>query len=334
MNKILTLLILVFTTQLFAQNSNRKLNRFVKEKNIKRIIKTLSADDMLGRDSRKPDEIAKASAFIETEFEKIGLQKLEGQLNFRQEFQKKMRNGQEIKMNNVVGKLEGKSRKNEYVIFSAHYDHIGKLVVTNTDSLGNKTVLPDSIANGADDDASGTTAVIALAKYFKKMNNNERTLVFVAFTAEEIGGFGSKYFSEQMNPDQVMAMINIEMIGKPSKWGKNSAFMTGIEKSSLGEIMQKNLIGTPFAINKDPYPEQDLFYRSDNATLARQGVPAHSFSTDQIDSDLLYHSVDDEFESLDMSNITTTIKALAIATKSIISGIDTPTRVDKASVRK
>src|SRR5258708_32662839 len=111
-------------------------------------------------------------------------------------------------MANVVGVLEGKTRKEEMVVFGCHYDHIG--IRPKVDG--------DSIANGADDDASGTTAVIELARYYKKMKNNIRTLVFVAFTAEEVGGFGSQYFSQQLNPDKVVAMFNIEMIGKASKW--------------------------------------------------------------------------------------------------------------------
>jgi Zn-dependent M28 family amino/carboxypeptidase len=187
----------------------------------------------------------------------------------------------------------------------------------------------DSIANGADDDASGTTAVISLAKYFKKLNNNERTLIFVAFTAEEIGGFGSKYFSEQLNPDQVVAMFNIEMIGKESKFGKNNAFVTGYERSDFGEILQKNLEGTDFKFYPDPYPQQNLFYRSDNATLAALGVPAHTISTDQIDTDKLYHTVNDEVESLDVKNITATIKAIALSSRSIVGGKDAPKRIPK-----
>jgi hypothetical protein len=97
-----------------------------------------------------------------------------------------------IKMNNVVGVLEGQSKADELVVFSGHYDHIGVL----------KSVRGDSIANGADDDASGTTAVIALAKYFNKVKSN-RTLIFVAFTAEEIGGYGSQYFSKQLDPERI-----------------------------------------------------------------------------------------------------------------------------------
>ena len=109
--------------------------------------------------------------------------------------------------------------------------------------------------------------------------------------------------------------------------------MTGFERSDFGKILQKNLMGTPFQINPDPYPEQNLFYRSDNATLARLGVPAHSISTDQIDSDKLYHTVNDEVESLDMANVTAAIWAIALSSKTIVSGEDTPTRIDKSTVR-
>jgi len=220
---------------------------------------------------------------------------------------------------NVVGIIPGKSKPNEYVVFGGHYDHLGIV----------KTMIGDSIANGADDDASGTTAVIALAKYYKKLNNNERTLVFVAFTAEEIGGFGSQYFSKQLDPDKVVALFNIEMIGKAAKFGENSAFITGFERSDFGPILQKNLEGTAFKFYPDPYPEQNLFYRSDNATLAALGVPAHTISTDQIPTDKLYHTVKDEYSSLDVNNIVATIRAIALSSRSIVSGKDTPTRIPK-----
>jgi Zn-dependent M28 family amino/carboxypeptidase len=220
---------------------------------------------------------------------------------------------------NVAGMIPGKTKPNEYVVFSGHYDHLGII----------KPMDGDSIANGADDDASGTTAVIELAKYYKKLNNNERTLVFVAFTAEEIGGFGSQYFSKQMNPDQVVAMFNIEMIGKASKFGENSAFITGYERSDFGKILQSNLEGTAFKFYPDPYPAQNLFYRSDNATLAALGVPAHTISTDQIDTDKLYHSVKDEFSSMDVSNIVATIRAIALSSRSIVAGKETPARIPK-----
>lgn len=226
---------------------------------------------------------------------------------------------EDLPLFNVCGMLPGKSRPNEIVIYSAHYDHIGILTPVNG----------DSIANGADDDASGVTAVITLANHFKKLNNNERTILFVAFAAEELGLVGSKYFTRQVNPDSIVAMCNIEMIGKESMFGKNAAFISGFERSDFGPILQKNLKGTEFAIHPDPYPEQNLFYRSDNASLAAAGVPAHTFSTDQIDKDKYYHTVDDEIETLDIQNIAATIRAIALSTSTIVSGKDTPTRVEK-----
>ena len=433
------ILILVVLSGCIHGVFGQSVNRIIKEENVTRIIKTLTADDMMGRSATHPEHIDKAAAFIAGEFKKIGLQKFTGLTSFRQEFKKEMIapetlqvsvNGislpsenlilasennsinlsqgltqksidydasitnkrqfllskafgsirgdtssciimvapefqtefrelksyfgkrfisnrkstqlfvlgtydiqsysvkatqkvEAVTMANVVGVLPGKTKPDEFVVFSGHYDHIGI----------RPEVAGDSIANGADDDASGTTAVIELAKYFKKIKNNQRTLIFVAFTAEEIGGFGSKYFSEQLNPENVVAMFNIEMIGKPSKWGQNFAFITGYERSDFGEILQKNLTGTQFEFRPDPYPEQNLFYRSDNATLARLGVPAHTISTDEIDIDKFYHTVDDEVETLNMKNLTSTIRAIALSSKSIVNGTDTPKRIDKATVK-
>ncbi|MBK8521963.1 MAG: M20/M25/M40 family metallo-hydrolase [Ferruginibacter sp.] len=230
----------------------------------------------------------------------------------------------EQKLKNVVGVIPGKSKKDEYVVFSGHYDHLG---------IGKPDAKGDSIYNGANDDAAGTTAVMMLAKYFSEVKNNERTLIFVAFTAEEIGGYGSRYFSKQLNPDKVMAMFNIEMIGTTSKWGTNSAYITGYEKSDMGKILQANLAGSAFHFEPDPYPKQNLFYRSDNATLAELGVPAHTISTSKMEevpnNEPNYHKQSDEIGTLDMNNMAEIIKAIAISSKTIVSGKDTPTRVEK-----
>ncbi len=234
-----------------------------------------------------------------------------------------------LKLANVVGILPGKSKSNEYVIFSGHYDHLG---IGKPDDKG------DSIYNGANDDASGTTAVIMLAKYFKQLDNNERTLIFVAFTAEEIGGYGSQYFSKQYDASKVVAMFNIEMIGTDSKWGNNSAYITGYEKTDMGKILEKNLQGSKFEFHPDPYTPQNLFYRSDNATLARQGVPAHTISTSKMEEkpndEPNYHKQSDEIGTLDMKNMAEIIKAIAISSSSIIAGKDTPTRVVADQLKK
>jgi Zn-dependent M28 family amino/carboxypeptidase len=220
--------------------------------------------------------------------------------------------------------LPGKSKPEESVVFSGHYDHIG---------IGKPNDKGDSIYNGANDDASGTTAVVLLARYFAALGPQERTLVFAAFTGEEVGGFGSQYFSRQLDPAKVVAMFNIEMIGTDSKWGTNSAFITGFEKTDMGTILQNSLEGSPFKFYPDPYPEQQLFYRSDNATLARLGVPAHTISTSKMDVEPHYHKPSDEIGTLDVNNMAEIIKAIAISSQGIISGKATPTRVDATQLR-
>jgi Zn-dependent M28 family amino/carboxypeptidase len=230
-----------------------------------------------------------------------------------------------MKLANVVAMIPGKTLRNEYVIFSGHYDHLG----INPKNRVNG----DSIYNGANDDAAGTTAMIMLSKYYKALNNNARTILFAAFTAEEVGGYGAQYFSKQLDPTKVVAMFNIEMIGTESKWGKNSAYITGFDKTNMGAILQRNLEGSSFQFYPDPYTEQNLFYRSDNATLARLGVAAHTISTSKMDSEPNYHKASDQIETLDLDNMNEIIKAIALSAGSIVAGKDTPTRVDTTQLK-
>jgi Zn-dependent M28 family amino/carboxypeptidase len=168
---------------------------------------------------------------------------------------------------------------------------------------------------------------VALAEYYMQTGMPERTLLFVAFTAEEMGGYGARHFSEQLDPDQIVAMFNIEMIGKPAVEGPNTAWITGFDRSTFGEILQRAVADTEYQFYPDPYPTQNLFFRSDNATLARLGVAAHSISTTPIDVDGDYHQASDEVGTLDLDHLTNTIRAIAKGAATIISGQETPTRV-------
>lgn len=224
---------------------------------------------------------------------------------------------------NVIGVIPGR-RSDEIVLFSAHFDHIGI----------ERPFQGDSIANGANDNASGTAAVAALARYYAARGTPERTLMFAAFTAEEGGGYGSRYFSRQIDPDRIVAMLNIEMIGKPAAMGRGSAWITGFDRSSLGSILQEAVRGTPYSFHPDPYPTYDLFFRSDNAALARLGVPAHSISTTPIDVDPDYHRTSDEVETLDFEHLVNTIRAIARGAEPLVSGQATPTRVEVEAGRR
>jgi len=225
---------------------------------------------------------------------------------------------EELPLTNVVGMIPGR-RGDEVLLFGGHYDGIGIL----------DSVEGDSIANGANDCASGTTAMIELARYFKARGKPERTLMFAAFTAEEIGFLGSEYFARQLDCSEVVAMFSIAAIGKVDPRGPNTAIVTGFDRSDFGKIIQQAVEGTPYSFYPDPYVRQNLFRRSDNAPFARRGVPAHAISTismDPRDKDL--HSVSDEVETLDLNNITSLIRAIALGAAPIISGKATPTRID------
>jgi hypothetical protein len=285
---------------------------------VKKHLYTLASDDMEGRMTGTPG-IEKAAKYIENEFKRIGLSTYDTLKNYRQTFTfTDRRSNKEITTSNIIGILEGKSKKDEIVIVSAHYDHLG---------IRKKEGQLDSIYNGANDDASGVTGVLALAEYFKTKGTNERTILFVAFTGEEMGLIGSTHFGKGIDASKFVAGINLEMIGKIPSFGPNTAWLTGFERSDFGKIIQKNLVSSGYQLFPDPYKKFNLFFRSDNASLARLGVPSHTFSTTPIDVDKDYHQASDEVETLNMTVITQTIQAVAKGTESIISGEDTPTRV-------
>jgi len=324
MKKICTLLV-VFVLMYSCKTDKKKVAEAKKitvedidTTTVRKHLYTLASDEMEGRGTGTPG-IEKAAQYIEGEFKRIGLKTYDTLKDYRQTFTfTNRRTKNEITAFNVIGVLEGKSKKDEFVVVSGHYDHLG---------IRKKEGVKDSIYNGADDDASGTTAMLALAEYFTKKNDNERTIVFIAFTGEEMGLIGSTHFGKDVDASKFVAGINIEMIGKQSNFGPKTAWLTGFERSDFGKIIQKNLVGTGYKLFPDPFKKFNLFFRSDNASLARLGIPSHTFSTGPIDVDVHYHKVSDEAETLNVSNITETIRAIAVGTESIINGTDTPTRI-------
>jgi hypothetical protein len=102
----------------------------------------------------------------------------------------------------------------------------------------------------------------------------------------------------------------------------------------MGKIIQKNLQGSNFTFYPDPYLQEDLFYRSDNATLARLGVPAHTISTSKMDNEQNYHKLSDEVQTLDVKNMTQIIQSIAVSATSIVSGKDKPTRVEATQLAR
>lgn len=189
-----------------------------------------------------------------------------------------------IKEANIVGVLPGSDPvlKDEFILVTAHYDHVG---------VG-RPVNGDSIYNGADDDASGTAALIWIAEKLAAADTSPaRSIVFAAVTGEEMGLLGTRwYITDPPVPlESTVANLNIEMIGRPDgEIGPGRAWLTGFERTTMGEI----LVAAGLPVDPDPRPEQNYYERSDNIAFARQGIPAHTLST--FGEHPQYHTPEDE----------------------------------------
>jgi hypothetical protein len=284
------------------------------------LVGNLAADSLQGREAGTPGGRA-AAALVAERMQAIGLQPWASD-GYLHPFPAP--GGGEYA--NVCGWLPGKGAlASEWVIVSAHYDHIGI----------QKAVQGDSIANGADDDASGVAAMLVLAQHCMAMQAqwpNCRNLLFIGFDAEEKGLVGSEaftkaYLGRQLDAQQVVAGINLEMLGKMAAKGKNTAFMTGADRSSLFGMMRPPMQRGGVLLIPDPYPQFKLFYRSDNASLARMGIPAHTISTDAIDRDAYYHTVKDEVSTLLFDNMAAVVRGIAFGLYHVATTAEKPTRV-------
>jgi hypothetical protein len=212
---------------------------------------------------------------------------------------------------NVVGVLRGSdpALSKEYVLVDAHYDHLGIIAAVNG----------DSIANGADDDASGVTAVLEIARQMKEGKPPKRTVLFVATIGEEVGLLGTNWFikSPAIPLEQMAANLEIEMIDRPDSLagGSGRAWLTGYERSTMGDILAA--AGIP--IVPDKRPSQQFFQRSDNIAFARRGIVAHTLSTFNLHTD--YHQVSDDAAKADYDHMAGVINAGARAVRLLTDGV-------------
>lgn len=286
------------------------------------IIEVLASDSLNGRFTGTAENY-KAALFIADEFQRAGLSHVSGNNGFFQEVKPMWYN--------VIGAIKGKSKPGQFIIFSAHYDHVG---TDSTNPFPNDKFVAgnDQIFNGANDNASGVAAVISLAKYFKALNNNERTLLFIAFTGEELGLLGSQFLANELDSDSIVTVINIEMIGR-SEFKNSRPYITGYEYSDLKEILNRNYQAFGDGSEKeffkrDPYLKNLLFTRSDNYPFAVKGVPAHSIMLTSTD-DKYYHHPDDEAWTLDYQKMQRIITGTALGTTGLVKGKDTPARIKR-----
>jgi hypothetical protein len=212
---------------------------------------------------------------------------------------------------NVVGVLPGRDHRlrDEAVVVSAHYDHVG---------IG-RPVNGDSIYNGADDDASGAVAVLEIARLLGRQRlAPRRTVIFLFATGEEVGALGTTwYVAHPVVPlERTVANLNVEMVARPDSLagGPGKAWLTGFGRSTMGAMLRE--AGIPIA--PDPRPEQNFFERSDNIAFARRGIPAHTLSSFNLHAD--YHTPDDEADRADPAHMAQVIAAAARAVRLLADG--------------
>ena len=208
---------------------------------------------------------------------------------------------QQLVTTNAIGWLPGNDPAAGVLLVSAHLDHLG--------------VRPDGqVMYGANDDASGTAAVIELAKALAGGRKLRRSVLFVAYGSEEAGGFGARKFiaSPPVPLDTLVANLELEMIGQQDpKLPAGTMMMTGYDRSTFGETMKAH----GALVTADPYPEQNFFQRSDNYALAQKGIVAHTVSGWAVVS--TYHTPEDTVERLDLPFMARAIQSLVAPLRSL-----------------
>jgi hypothetical protein len=269
----------------------------------------LASDELHGRGSATRDEHL-AALFAASQFQALGLepggddgtyiQKSQLPNPLPQPVQKRLSRFEQMPRTetwNAVGILRGTSAPHEVILLTAHLDHLG----VGTNKRG------DSIYNGADDDASGTTAVLALAHLLATGKHPERTIIFALFGSEELGGFGNRAFLAHppVPLTEIVANLEFEMIGRPDPAvPKGTLWLTGFTRSNLGPELARH----GGHLVKDPHPKEHFFQRSDNYALARQGIIAQTVSSFGLHHD--YHKPSDEIRTIDFVHMTNAIESM------------------------
>ena len=339
MRLVVCVLFTVFHCEMLAQEGAHEkvsIDSFINPSSLKHIVEVLASDSLAGRFTGTADS-KNAAIFIAEEFKKAGAVPLTDSAGYFMPF---LTRGRSATVGvNVIGVIPGKTKPKEIIIFSAHYDHVGtKSTNPYPDIKGRaKYRREDTIFNGANDNASGTSAVIALARYFGALNNNERSILFITFSGEELGLLGSKQAASSWDPDNIKALINIEMIGRPISRRKIKPYITGGHLSDLQALLNQKLaeVNEPLYsknfFTKDRFSYERLFYRSDNYWFAMNGVPAHTIMGSSPGDDF-YHSPADEVSTLDFNFMAGIVKAIAISCSQLTHGNTTPARINKQKI--
>jgi hypothetical protein len=270
----------------------------------------LADDELHGRGSATRDEHI-AALFVAAQLQSLGLEPGGENSTFLQktalpdplpvQIQQRLSKFQNVPRKetwNAIGILRGTTSPGQVILLTAHLDHLG---------IGPANASGDTNYNGADDDASGTTAVLTLARILASGPRPRRTIVFALFGSEELGGFGNRAFLA--HPPVALASIvtnlEFEMIGRPDPAvPAGTLWLTGFERSNLGPELAKH---GAHLVN-DTHPTQNFFRRSDNYALATTGIVAHTVSSFGLHKD--YHQPSDELSTIDFNHMINAITSM------------------------
>lgn len=301
--KKLTLAALLLLGGISSTFAQVKKEYKVQESSVSATLKYLSSDELEGRLAGSPG-LEKAAAYLEDILKKNGVKP------YFKTYKDTLTNFDKPTYN-VVGYIEGTDPvlKKEFVVFGAHYDHIG---------LAEDPTGGDNVYNGANDDASGTTTVAELVQYFAK-NKSKRSILFCFFSAEEAGLLGSRSLVTKLKAKNfnMYAMLNFEMVGVPMK-RDILAYVTGWHMSNMGdkinEYSGKKLVGY-----LDVEMKYQLFRRSDNYSFYKEfNKPAQTICTFDFENFDYYHKVEDDFEHMNIAAMTHFIQeVISVADKMV-----------------
>lgn len=301
-NRSLPLVLTFAIVMSFSLNFTYAQQATVTAENLKEWVSYLASDKMMGRRNGSP-EMKVAADWIAEKFREMGLKPIapSGDLIHNYTFTSRQ---SQVNERNVIGFLEGSDPafKDEFIVLSAHFDHVGI-------KRGSK---PDSIYNGADDNAAGTAAIIGIAKALKASGIKPgRSIIFTAFSGEENGMRGSRNFVA--NPpiplNKIYANLNFEMIGHSEYLGKRKYYMTGCLMSDLDDHIGVYNKKTAYELVDTIKLSHILFGSSDNIAFSRisttsgvtTGIPSGTFATTTMAPHI--HNVTDEVSLFDFDNM-------------------------------
>ncbi|OYU79541.1 MAG: peptidase M28 [Flavobacterium sp. BFFFF1] len=280
----------------FGMSQTQSAAYAVRQDNVAANLRALTSDEMEGREAGTPG-IEKAAVLLENYFKQINIQPYFK--TYRDTLTTFAR-----PTCNIVGYIEGNDPvlKNQFIILGGHYDHIGM-------TYGNANT--DRINNGANDDASGVTAVLEIARFFSQSKSNKRSLLFVCFSGEEKGLLGSKSLAKKLKAQKIdlYTMLNFEMIGVPMN-RDYTAYITGFDKSNMAAKINE-YAGTKVVGYLEAEKSYQLFSRSDNYSFYKEfHIPSQTVCTFDFENYEFYHQPGDEFEEMDIPHMTSFIQTM------------------------